>query len=129
MNTITVSDFVGEAEVFINEIDPNWDYSRADLYGFISAAWPYDGSPADAASEFRVSVEKQRTEVAIEEALGEFSVSDDSPCGGTGYYEPNEENPYRVLFCDGASCESFKTLEEAVTAATAYAEEMRSEAN
>lgn len=92
-----------------------------------SGAWPYDGTPADAAAEFRGAVEKKRTEEAIEAALGELAVSDESPCGGTGYYDQNEELPYRVLFCDGAGCESFKTLEEAVQAAEEYAAEMELE--
>jgi hypothetical protein len=56
MNEITIADFAGEAEVVINQIDPELNYNRADLYGFVSAAWPYDGTPADAACEFANSV-------------------------------------------------------------------------
>lgn len=78
-------------------------------------------------NEITISVEKQRTEEAVEDALGEFAVSNESPCGGTGYYDQNDDLPYRVLFCDGVACESFKTLEEAVEAASAYADEMRLE--
>ncbi len=50
--TVTVGEFVAECEVVINQIDPELNYRKADLYGFVSAAWPYDGTPADAACEF-----------------------------------------------------------------------------
>lgn len=63
----------------------------------------------------------------IEDALGRFAVSDGNPCGGTGYYEPEESLPYRVLFCDGSECESFATPEEAIASAQSYADEMRAE--
>lgn len=59
---LTVADFVTEAETVICAIDPELNYNRADLYGFVSAAWPYDGTPADAACEFANEVKKQRGE-------------------------------------------------------------------
>ena len=51
-----IAQFVVEAEVTINQISPELDYRRADLSGFVRAAWPYDGTPADAASEFVASL-------------------------------------------------------------------------
>jgi hypothetical protein len=44
-------------------IDPELDYNRADLYGFVSAAWPYDGTPADAACEFANALKAQQDAV------------------------------------------------------------------
>lgn len=57
--SITVGEFVAEAEVVICQMEPELDYRRADLYGFISAAWPYNGTPADAACEFSNSLKEQ----------------------------------------------------------------------
>lgn len=65
-------------------------------------------------------------EVAIETALGEYACSNDTPCGGTGYVDEEEELPYRVLFCDGVS-ESYATAGEAIQAAEVYAEKMDKE--
>jgi hypothetical protein len=60
---LTVADFVAEAETVICGIDPELDYNRADLYGFVSAAWPYDGTPADAACEFANALKAQQDAV------------------------------------------------------------------
>lgn len=57
---VTVGEFVAEAEVVINQLEPTFEYNRADLFGFVRAAWPYDGTPADAACEFCNEVKKQR---------------------------------------------------------------------
>lgn len=55
-----ISAFVAEAVVTINQIDPGLDYRHGDLFGFVQAAWPYDGEPADAAAEFAESLAAQR---------------------------------------------------------------------
>lgn len=60
--TLTVGEFIAEVEVVINQIDPELDYRRADLSGFVRAAWPYDGEPADAAAEFAAAVRGQAGE-------------------------------------------------------------------
>lgn len=65
-------------------------------------------------------------ELKIEEALGQFAVSNSNPCGGTGYYDEGEEFPYRVLFSDGVS-ESFESIEGAIEAAESYCEDMDQE--
>lgn len=57
-----VSQFAAEAAVVLNQIDPELDYRSADLAGFVRAAWPYDGEPADAACEFANEAKKQRGE-------------------------------------------------------------------
>ncbi len=67
---------------------------------------------------------QKQVEEAVEAALRGYAVSQSNPCGGTGYYDEGEAKPYRVLFADGAACESFATLEEAVEAANDYADEM-----
>lgn len=123
---ITINDFVGEAEVFINQIDPEWSYAKADLFGFVSAAWPYDGTPTDAACQFRAKVEGDSFDEAVRDALGEFAGGDSNPCGGLGYYDANEDKPYRVLFSDGVY-ESFATAAEGIAEATKYAAESRRE--
>ena len=64
---------------------------------------------------------------AIDEALRQYRTTHNNPCGGCGYYDTGEEKPYRVHYCDGGSDESFATLDEAIAAASAYADEMDAE--
>jgi hypothetical protein len=54
-----IGQFVAEAAVVINQIDPEMDYNRAALDGFVRAAWPYEGTAADAAAEFAEAVRQQ----------------------------------------------------------------------
>lgn len=49
---VTISDFVTRAETAMETIAPDLKYNPADLFGFVSAAWPYDGEPEDAAEQF-----------------------------------------------------------------------------
>lgn len=67
---------------------------------------------------------QQKFETAIEKALGEYAVSHDNPCGGTGYVDEGEGFPYRVLFCDGVS-QSYATAKEAIKAAKDYVSEFQ----
>lgn len=49
---MSVQDFLAETEVVLNAMAPELDYRRSDLSGFVRAAWPYDGTPADAANDW-----------------------------------------------------------------------------
>lgn len=54
-----VGQFVAECEVAINQLDPELDYRRADLQGFVRACWPCEGLPIDVAGEFAGEIRKQ----------------------------------------------------------------------
>lgn len=58
----------------------------------------------------------------VREALGEYAASDSNPCGGCGYYDADESNPFRVCFSDAAGCESYSNMSSAISAARAWAE-------
>jgi hypothetical protein len=47
-----IGQFVAECEVAINQFSPKFEYHRSDLSGFVRAAWPCDGEPADVAVDF-----------------------------------------------------------------------------
>lgn len=55
---ITPAEFAAEAEVCLTQMDPELEYNRADLYGFVAAAWPFDGSPMDAAAQFAEALQE-----------------------------------------------------------------------
>jgi hypothetical protein len=92
------------------------------VFGFVNAAQPSD----DTAEDFADGWCESQTD-KIEAALREYATTQDNPCGGCGYYDAGEAKPWRVLFADGAACESFATLDAAIEAADAYADEMDAE--
>lgn len=57
--TRTFESFEAECHAWLAENMPDFVYSRADLFGFISAAWPCEGEPADVAEQFAEEVCKQ----------------------------------------------------------------------
>jgi hypothetical protein len=61
-HNVTIGDFAAECEVVLNQLDPELSYQPADLQGFVRAAWPCDGTPADVACQFANEVRKQRGE-------------------------------------------------------------------
>lgn len=61
MNATTPSEFAAECEVILNLLDPELVYRRPDLYGFVTACWPTNDTPADVACEFSNSIRKQAT--------------------------------------------------------------------
>lgn len=63
----------------------------------------------------------------IEEALGEYATTNDTPCGGAAYYEEGAEQPWRLLFCEGGESECFADASAAAAAAAEYAEQMDAE--
>jgi hypothetical protein len=54
-----IAHFVAEAEVVLSQLAPELNYRRPDLQGFVRAAWPCDGTPADVAVEFANELVKQ----------------------------------------------------------------------
>ena len=58
--TLDRSSFIHAAEAFMATCAPDVEFDSADLFGFISAAWPYSGAPEDAASEFAEAIMLQR---------------------------------------------------------------------
>jgi hypothetical protein len=48
----TPAEFAAECEVVINQLSPELDYRRADLYGFVTGCWPTEDCPADVAAQF-----------------------------------------------------------------------------
>lgn len=60
----------------------------------------------------------------IEAALGEYVTTAANPCGGAAYYDAGEPRPWRLLYCDGARADSFRTVRHAVQAAERYVDEM-----
>ena len=64
---------------------------------------------------------------AIEESLRGYVTTPSNPCGGAAYYDEGEAKPWRLLYCDGCDEESFVTADEAIKAASDYADEMDDE--
>ncbi len=61
----------------------------------------------------------------LECCFAEFRTTDANPCGGSAYYDEDDERPWRVHFADGALDESFYTFGQARDAIETYVEEMR----
>lgn len=64
----------------------------------------------------------------IEDALRDYATTDDNPCGGAAHHDADEALPWRLLYCDGSQEDRFATADEAVAAASNYADEMDAEA-
>ncbi len=56
----TLGEFVAECVVCLNQFDPNLDYRRHDLYGFVAGCWPTTDEPVDVAAQFAESLHEQR---------------------------------------------------------------------
>jgi hypothetical protein len=69
----------------------------------------------------------------LEELFVEFRTTDSNPCGGSVYYDEDEETaipddsgkPWRVHYADGAEDETFRSCHEAEWAIRAYVEDAR----
>lgn len=61
---MAIGQFIQQAEAAISQFEPELAYQRADLDGFVRAAWPYDGTPMDAAAEFAEALAQQRTQLS-----------------------------------------------------------------
>lgn len=59
---VTVSAYVAECEVVLAQIEPELEYRRADLYGFVSGCWPTDDTPADVAADFAATLRAEAEE-------------------------------------------------------------------
>jgi hypothetical protein len=54
------TNFVQKVVSAMTTVAPYVEFSKSDLFFFVSAKWPYDGSPTIAAIEFLESLQKQR---------------------------------------------------------------------
>lgn len=69
----------------------------------------------------------------LETCFAEFRTTDANPCGGTVYYDENEDTslpddsgkPWRVHFADNGPDERFRRAAEAQAAIEAYVRDMR----
>lgn len=80
------------------------------------------------------TIVKEEEEARIESKLEmlrtsfrEYLSTGDNPCGGEVYHDKGEQKPWRVLFADGAACESFETEDEVKKAIEDYADKMDDE--
>lgn len=73
----------------------------------------------------------------LESMFEEFRTTDSNPCGGSVYYDEDEETalpddsgkPWRVHYADGTEDECFRTAAEAETAILTYVEDARADAS
>jgi len=69
----------------------------------------------------------------LEAMFAEFRTTDANPCGGSVYYDEDEETslpdesgkPWRVHYDDGASDETFRHYHEAANAIAVYVQDER----
>jgi hypothetical protein len=69
----------------------------------------------------------------LEALFAEFRTTDRNPCGGSVYYDEDEETslpdesgrPWRVHYADGAEDETFRHYHEAANAIAVYVQDER----